>query len=435
MAATASTHPSSAPPLPAASHAPVSPRLHDSQCCFVLVWVEGRDTPVYACESRLPLHPSTTTTSPASCTTAGSDAALDVNVVALRRFFAALRLLRSPPGERSVDAAPVTYTALPCGLSAAYGAAPPHYSAAVLSPRLCIAGSADAEQLMWLTTTVLAALLPASWSMRAAAPSTTASLGAAHTAGVLPRPAMDADDMAARLCEYGAAAVAAAQAAAAAMETYGVRDVVADAEDLHCTLAAVVAQTAAVDTDTPVARAVHRLLQRCWTPLSAPPITHRSGGPLTTSHGLRLVGYFTIPLPSLHPHTAEGTRRGASPPAVTGATSTCVRHHACAPGFEDALRVIASVYTRCPRPEWLRHTTLTDATALLVWPICPAAALLAARVGCTPCGSALHQVVRLTGLPARVSNTGAPHIHLLPLATLSACGTPWHVTVLHQIFN
>lgn len=235
--------------------------------CYVIVWVEGRERPVYACTAPLPSSgPSASLPSAAS---AGAAAVPAVNVVTLRRFFAALVLLSSPPptararagghcealscaASFTQETAPVLRATLPLGLVGAFGASPPYYYVAVLAPST--AAVVGNQLLAWLASSVLAALHPDSWA------TAVSPTGQARGTALLSL-AADAPDLCSQLALYGAAEVGRARAGAAAMEDYGVREVLADSAG-QSSLAAVL-QEFEPCRDSPVAVAISTLLGRC----------------------------------------------------------------------------------------------------------------------------------------------------------------------------
>ncbi|AYU76425.1 hypothetical protein, unknown function [Leishmania donovani] len=394
--------------------------------CYVIVWVEGRERPVYACTA--PLPSSGSSASLPSAASAGAAAVPAVNVVTLRRFFGALVLLSSPPPAARARAgghcaalscaasftretAPVLCATLPLGLVGAFGASPPYYYVAVLAPgTAAVVGN---QLLAWLASSVLAALHPDSWA--------TAALPTGQACGTaLLSLAADAPDLCSQLALYGAAEVGRARAGAAAMEDYGAREVLADSAG-QSTLAAVL-QEFEPCRDSPVAVAISTLLRRCWVPFTVSPAT------TAASLHISLAGYFTLPFPSC----LRASSSAASPPAPT--------LYACSAGCWEALRLLASFCSR--RTPDLQQTSSADAAPLAVLPLGGsssggAVALIAASVGYVHPDTALYQAVLVHGeRPSRggAVNCAAPYVRYLTTSEVAACGTPWHPDALRSVW-
>ncbi|CBZ24150.1 hypothetical protein, unknown function [Leishmania mexicana MHOM/GT/2001/U1103] len=397
--------------------------------CYVIVWVEARERPVYACTA--PLPSSGPSASSASAASAGVAAVPAVNVVTLRRFFAALVLLSSPRATARARAGgpcaslscaatftrettPVLHATLPLGLVGAFGASPPYYYVAVLAPGT--AAAVGSQLLAWLASSVLAALHPDSWA--------TAGLPTGRARGTaLLSLAADAPDLCSQLALYGAAEVGRARAGAAAMEGYGVREVLADSAG-SSSLAAVL-QEFEPCRDSPVAVAISTLLRRCWVPFTISPAT------TAASLHISLAGYFTLPLPSC----LRASSSAASPLAPT--------LYACSADCREALRLLASFCSRrAPDPQ---QTSSADAAALAVLPLGGsssggggAVALIAASVGCVHPDTVLYQAVLVHGeRPSRggAANCAAPYVHYLTTREVAACGTPWHPDALRSVWS
>ncbi|TPP54905.1 hypothetical protein CGC20_22865 [Leishmania donovani] len=386
--------------------------------CYVIVWVEGRERPVYACTA--PLPSSGSSASLPSAASAGAAAVPAVNVVTLRRFFGALVLLSSPPPAARARAgghcaalscaasftretAPVLCATLPLGLVGAFGASPPYYYVAVLAPgTAAVVGN---QLLAWLASSVLAALHPDSWA--------TAALPTGQACGTaLLSLAADAPDLCSQLALYGAAEVGRARAGAAAMEDYGAREVLADSAG-QSTLAAVL-QEFEPCRDSPVAVAISTLLRRCWVPFTVSPAT------TAASLHISLAGYFTLPFRPVSVQAVLRFTSGANP--------------------LRALRLLASFCSR--RTPDLQQTSSADAAPLAVLPLGGsssggAVALIAASVGYVHPDTALYQAVLVHGeRPSRggAVNCAAPYVRYLTTSEVAACGTPWHPDALRSVW-
>ncbi|KAG5511358.1 hypothetical protein GH5_07608 [Leishmania sp. Ghana 2012 LV757] len=405
--------------------------------CYVIVWVEGREMPVYACTAPLPFSgPSTPSSSAAS---AGLAAVPAVNVVALRRFFAAVALLSSSPpaaeartdGHRealscatsSAVEATVLRASLPQGLVSAFGASPLYYSVAVLASNT--AAAVDNELVAWLVSSALAALRPDSWATIASPD------GQAHGAVLLWPPA-DAPDLCSQLGQYGAAEVGRAHADAAAMENYGAREVLADSA-AQSSLAAVLEGFESCH-GSPVAVAISTLLRRCWVPFTVPP-------PATAaSVHMSLAGYFILPHPPCLGASGETCRLEAAV-GRSAASPLVPTLHACSGACREALRLLAAFCSR--RATDLQQTSSACTTPLAVLPLGgssggdSAVALIAASVGCVHPQTLLYQAVLAhCECPLRGAAAGraAPYVHYLTTSEVAARGTLWHPGVLRSVW-
>ncbi|KAG5486511.1 hypothetical protein LSCM4_07447 [Leishmania orientalis] len=394
--------------------------------CYVIVWVEGREMPVYACTAPLPFSgPSTSSSSAAS---AGLAAVPAVNVVALRRFFAAVALVSSSPptAEARTDGhqealpcatpsaveATVLRASLPQGLVSAFGASPLYYSVAVLASST--AAAVDTELVAWLASSALAALHPDSWA------TTAPPDGQAHGA-VLLWPPDDAPDLYSQLGEYGAAEVGRAHADAAAMENYGAREVLSDSA-AQSSLAAVLEGFESCH-GSPVAVAISTLLRRCWVPFTVPPPASAA------SVHMSLAGYFILPHT---PCLAVGR---------SAASSLVPTLHACSGACREALFLLAAFCSR--RATDLQQTSSAGTTPLAVLPLGGssggggAVALVAASVGCVHPQTVLYQAVLAhCECPLRGAAAGraAPYVHYLTTSEVAARGTLWHPGVLRSVW-
>ncbi|KAI5690081.1 hypothetical protein MNV84_00934 [Leishmania braziliensis] len=418
--------------------ASIAPGSSSSADCYVIVWVEGKETPVYACTAPLP---STRLPAPSSsAASAGLAAVPAVNVVTLRRFFAALVLLSSPPptaearrgGHRVVlpcassftgEATTLLCATLPLGLVSAFGASPPYYYVAVLAPGT--AAVVDDELLAWLAASVLAALHPDTWAAAVSA------IGQGYGVALLSPPA-DAPDLCSQLGQYGAAEVGRAHADAAAVEDYGAREVLADSA----------AQSSLVEVlrgfesccDSPVAVAISTLLRRCWAPFAISPAT------AAASLHISLAGYFALSPPSCP--GASGEEVPHLEDAVSGSAASPLAPilYACSADCREALRLLAAFCSR--RATDLQQVSSTDAAPLAVLPLGGssgggAVALVAGSVGCMYPHIVLYQAVLVQGeCPPRGAavDRAAPYVHCLASGAVAACGTPWHADLLRSVW-
>ncbi|KAG5485830.1 hypothetical protein LSCM1_07244 [Leishmania martiniquensis] len=405
--------------------------------CYLLVWVEGGEMPVYACTAPLPFRGTSRPFH--SAATAGFAAVPAVNVVALRRFFAAVALLSSPPptaearagshraavpcGYSSALGTSVLHAALPQGLVSAFGASLPYYCVAVLAPDT--AAAVDKELVAWLVSSAVAALRPESWATQ------PLSTGQAHSAVLLAPPA-DAPDLCSQLGEYGAAEVSRAHADAAAMESYGVREVLTDSA-AQSSLAAVLEEFGSC-RDSPVATAISTLLRSCWAPFVMPPPA--AAAPVRIS----LAGYFILPYPPCSHASGEAHRVEAATEGCA-VVSPVLTLHACSADCREALRLLAAFCSG--RASDLEQAHCTATAPLAVLPLGDssgggsAAALIAASAGCVHPHAVLYQVVLAhceRPLCGAAAGRAAAYVHYLSTSEVAAWGTPWHPDALLSVW-
>ncbi|GET86233.1 hypothetical protein, unknown function [Leishmania tarentolae] len=392
--------------------------------CYVIVWVEGRERPVYACTAPLPSsEPSASSSSVAS---AGVAAVPAVNVVTLRRFFAALALLSSSPPTVSAgndghdvvlscaaaftrETTPVLHATLPLGLVGAFGASPPYYYVAVLAPATAVV--VGSHLLAWLAWSVMAALHPRSWA-------TVASPAGQVCGTALLSLAADAPTLGSRLALYGAAELERTRAGATAMEDYGAREVLADSAG-ESSLPALLKEFER-SSDSPVSVAIGALLRMCWAPFTASHATRAA------SLRISLAGYFTLPLSSCLGASSSGASRLA--PTLCPCSADC----------REALCFLASFCNH--RVPELQQASSADAAPLVVLPFGGsggAGALIAASIGCVHPHGVLYQAVLVHGEhPPRggADNCAAAYVHYLASSDVAACGTPWHPDALRSVW-
>ncbi|KPI86484.1 hypothetical protein ABL78_4468 [Leptomonas seymouri] len=296
---------------------------------FIVVWAADRERPLYACASHTP---------PSAPSTQLEDSTPPVNVVALYRFFSSLALLSAaPPGENAEPTAvhaSLTSSTVPgvrLGGGSADGASLPCAFAA--TPLCCVAvlaatataaagvpPAASQDFLKWVAVGVLESLQPAAWQ---------GGPTALHVSGAPPPyrsffylPPHTHPDLAARLAHVWKQERAKAQVAAAAMETYGAREVLAETHSASLLKTFVdAAQRRGEDDDVaPVATAVQTYLTRWWLPFAR--------APLGSSLPPQLVGYFSVV--SAPPPAAERLTPAPFTATVALPPLTCLPQYAAA---------------------------------------------------------------------------------------------------------
>jgi hypothetical protein len=272
---------------------------------FILVWAAGRETPLYACPSHpaaeLQLH-----TTPA------------IHAVALYRYFTSLALLTSGTAgagrvtEGSETGVILTSSVVPSGCregrdttTAAPQLHPCVFGTTALFHVAVIAAATlaetrpmtmTAEWLRWIAQGLLASLEPAAWQaspdvIHASPSSSPPPLRHARRRLAMPPPT-SAADLAAQLTRFWEAAEALTAATSAAMEGYGVSEVLAEGDHGALSLWALLEAFSAASSMqsgsavAPVAIAIKAYLDRWWLPFVAP-VAHNG-----TS--LQLAGYFSI---------------------------------------------------------------------------------------------------------------------------------------------
>lgn len=366
---------------------------------FVVVWAAQREAPLYSCPSH----------------TLSLDSIPAIDTVSLFRFLSSLILLSPcpPPShtEQAVTAPPIALlssavpykdervdTLLPCAFASA-----PLFSVAVLAGPAT--GSEKTEPafrteglLRWIAIGLARALAPSPSS---------------HATSDLPR----------RLHHLWKEAAAATQATAAAMDRYGVHEVLADGSDTAGLRKLISAFQEGEDSEnvSPVAAAVRAYLVQWWLPFLA---TNDAQAPR-----LQLVGFFVVAGPS---PTRPAPSRGE------------VTQHVFAvhPASETALRCMAAACDSALRHNQLSTKKNTSATPdkqparlldVVVARQASSHALLAIDTGGGSCdGARVFQVATVFDVPLLPATTIA--VHRVDASNLQQhYSTLWCKALLHSI--
>ncbi|KPA74622.1 hypothetical protein ABB37_08971 [Leptomonas pyrrhocoris] len=362
---------------------------------YILVWAAEREAPLYAC----PSHTLSSSSSTSSDTLTPS-----INAVALYRLFASLALLSAASPEE--DGAPrlshvslISSTVLG-GRESGGKTGRPHLPCVFAATPLCCVAvlaaaaeegnspTASSDLLKWVAVGVLASLQPAASRVN------TATLHAGtpplRHRGLPHTPLGTHPDLSAQLAHFWEQEKAKASAAAAAMEAYGAREVLADAHSSFSLKSFLeVSRTTSEGSEVaPVAAAVQLYLTRWWVPfvLSAP------GSPFQ----LHLAGYFAV---NNGPATAEKVRVALSHPAVA------LPPLACSPQYAAAIQLLASF---CQAHQQRGLLTQEDgSTAVVVLRLNATTALTALDTGAASGGDVRVFQVAVVCDSARIKGSGS----------------------------